>query len=264
MQRLTSKENPFLKELLKLKSRASYRKKNQSFVIEGVRLSLDALQSGACIEGLVCSDSALVKYPDAVERLSAKANRLYSVSNALFEYLSDTVTPQGILCVCRFCSNVNADFKPEKPITALALENIQDPLNMGTVLRTAEALGIEKVFISDDCVDVYSPKVLRGSMGAVFRLPICTVSNMPEFAKLCGKNGIATVATVPDPSATPVTSIHDFSNTVVFIGNEGNGLTEDLLQSVTVKATIPMCGRAESLNASAAAAIIMWEMKRTI
>lgn len=264
MQRLTSKENSLVKDILKLKSKASYRKKNGKFVIEGVRLSLDALQSKADIESLVYSDSAYEKYPDAVEKLSAKAQNTYSVSKALFEHISDTVTPQGIMCVCRFCSNVNTVFEAETPITALALENIQDPLNMGTVLRTAEAIGISRVFLSDDCVDVYSPKVLRGSMGAVFRLPIGIVPNMPEFVRLCNSKGIITAATVPDASAVSVTSVKDYSNTVVFIGNEGNGLTDELLKNTALKITIPMNGRAESLNASVAAAIMMWEMRRAV
>ena len=264
MLRLTSRDNAVIKEVVKLKGRASYRSKSKRFVIEGLRLVTDAVQSGAEIEALFCSESAEEKYGRAIAEIEKKAKKSYLLGNSLFEQISDTVTPQGIMCLCGFCKNVKAyrDTKIKTPLTAIVLENIQDPSNMGNILRTAEALGVNTVFISNDSTDIYSPKVLRGSMGAVFRLDITIIDDVIGFIGDLKKNRITVAGTVPYSTAVPITSVHDFKNTAVIIGNEGNGIKENTLKDCDCMLTIPMLGRAESLNASSAAAIVLWEMQR--
>lgn len=264
MVRLTSRDNTVIKDAVKLKGRASYRSKSGRFVIEGLRLVTDALQSGAEIEALFCSETAAGKYGEAIAEVEKAAKKSYLLSDSLFEQISDTVTPQGIMCVCGFCKNVKvyADMRIKNPMKVVVLENIQDPSNMGNILRTAEALGINTVFISNDSTDIYSPKVLRGSMGAVFRLDITIVDDMSAFTDELKKNRITVAATVPDSTAVPITSVHDFTNTAVIIGNEGNGIKKQTLEACDLKLTVPMLGRAESLNASSAAAIVLWEMQR--
>jgi TrmH family RNA methyltransferase len=141
------------------------------------------------------------------------------------------------------------------------LEEIQDPANLGTVLRTAEALGEKAVLLCGKGCDPYSPKVLRGSMGAVFRLPMISIPNFAEAAPLLKKCGWTLWAAVPDSDALRVTKA-DFSNpSVMAVGNEGNGLSKETI-ALCQPVTIPMLGRAESLNASASAAILLWEMMR--
>lgn len=142
------------------------------------------------------------------------------------------------------------------------LEDLQDPGNLGTILRTAEALGIGRVVLLGDCCDPLSPKALRASMGAVFRLGLSLErSRQGLFSRLRGE-GFRLLASVPDSAALPVTEV-DFSQgpCAVFIGNEGNGLSQETI-SQCQRVTIPMAGRAESLNASAAATILLWEMAR--
>ena len=142
------------------------------------------------------------------------------------------------------------------------LEDLQDPGNLGTILRTAEALGIGRVVLLGDCCDPLSPKALRASMGAVFRLGLSLEpSRQGLFSRLRGE-GFRLLASVPDSAALPVTEV-DFSQgpCAVFIGNEGNGLSQETIAQCQ-RVTIPMAGRAESLNASAAATILLWEMAR--
>ena len=139
---------------------------------------------------------------------------------------------------------------------------MQDPGNLGTILRTAEALGIGRVVLLGDCCDPLSPKALRASMGAVFRLGLSLEpSRQGLFSRLRGE-GFRLLASVPDSAALPVTEV-DFSQgpCAVFIGNEGNGLSQETIAQCR-RVTIPMAGRAESLNASAAATILLWEMAR--
>ena len=144
----------------------------------------------------------------------------------------------------------------------LALESVQDPANLGAALRTAEALGIGGAVLGGECCDMYSPKVLRASMGAVFRLPIFRAENMAQAVGSMNADGFATFAAVPDREALPVTRA-DFSRPcVAVVGNEGNGLRPETIRACSISVNIPMAGRAESLNASASAVILMWEMMR--
>ena len=142
------------------------------------------------------------------------------------------------------------------------LEDIQDPSNLGTVLRTAEALGIGGVILTRGCCDVYSPKVLRGSMGAVFRLPMALVETMPPAVNALEHKGFVAMAAVPDREAEPITHVRFSSPSIVLVGNEGNGLKPETIRACQRRVTIPMLGRAESLNASVAASLLMWEMMR--
>ena len=175
--------------------------------------------------------------------------------------LSSTKSPQGVFCQCRWPQGLLAGDAAGGGSCAV-LEDLQDPGNLGTILRTAEALGIGRVVLLGDCCDPLSPKALRASMGAVFRLGLSLErSRQGLFSRLRGE-GFRLLASVPDSAALPVTEV-DFSQgpCAVFIGNEGNGLSQETIAQCQ-RVTIPMAGRAESLNASAAATILLWEMAR--
>ncbi|MEE0858381.1 MAG: RNA methyltransferase [Acutalibacteraceae bacterium] len=261
MQRITSKDNSTVKHIAKLMKSSSYRKEYNQFVIEGVRLCIDALESDMPITTVVFSESALKKYKSQSDKLVEVCESTFVFSDKLFSQISDTKSPQGILCVCngnlkQLNINSNGVF--------LALEHIQDPSNMGTILRTAEALGVNGVILTDNCCDVFSPKVLRGTMGAVFRLPMMICNNMADTVNMLNNNGITTIAMVVGRNSVPITSIssENKKSCTVLIGNEGNGLEQATIDICKIKATIPMLGRAESLNASVAASISMWEVLR--
>ena len=204
---------------------------------------------------------ALEKYAAYLQPVLERARQSYLVADHVAGLLSSTKSPQGVFCQCRWPQGLLAGDAAGGGSCAV-LEDLQDPGNLGTILRTAEALGIGRVVLLGDCCDPLSPKALRASMGAVFRLGLSLErSRQGLFSRLRGE-GFRLLASVPDSAALPVTEV-DFSQgpCAVFIGNEGNGLSQETIAQCQ-RVTIPMAGRAESLNASAAATILLWEMAR--
>lgn len=258
MLNITSKDNKIIKNITKLLTKSKYRKEQGLFVVEGIRLCTDAIRSNACIDTLVCTEEAVNKYPDAVKELSANARSSYVVTPNIFSVLSDTKTPQGVICVVKALDNKPQFDKINNKY--VLLQNMQDPSNLGAVLRSADALGFCGVILSKDCCDILSPKVCRASMGAVFRVPFIICDDECSFVKNFNKTGKSYAAVVRN--GTSITEFNYEGNALICIGNEGNGLTDDLVNACTYPVTIPMKGNAESLNAAAAAGIIMWEMIR--
>lgn len=262
---ISSKDNKFVKHVAKIISSSKYRKNCKEFAIEGLRLCKDAFLSNVKVIALVYTEKAFFKYKEFIISAAKMCEKSCVVSEEIMKKLCSTKTPQGIICICKQYQHefvVALEKKKIETHKIVVLENIQDPSNLGTILRTAEALGIDNVVLTEDCCDIYSPKVLRGSMGAVFRLPICFSSNVYEIIKYLKSNNIVVYATVPSKLATDVTSINFGKPCAVVIGNEGNGLKEETIAICDEKITIPMLGRAESLNVSIASGIIMWEMMR--
>lgn len=260
---ITSRKNEIIKHAARLSSSAEYRREQGLFLAEGARLCSDAAKSGIAVKILFFTAHAKEKYGDYLNEILPTAELAYEVEPHVAELLSETKTPQGIFCVCRMREHTEDLTQADFSYHYLALENIQDPANLGAVLRTAEALGMGGVILAGNCCDIYSPKVLRASMGAVFRLPFFAAGTMAQAAALLNAKGFLTLAAVPDYQAKKITEF-DFSKpTVIAVGNEGNGLTAEAVAACSQKVTIPMLGRAESLNASASAAILMWEMMRS-
>lgn len=259
---ITSRKNETAVRAARLAASAAFRRERREFLIEGARLCADAAASGEEIRSVFYTERAAEKYGDYLSGVVAAAGQAFLVSPSVAQLLSDTKTPQGVFCVCGISGEDRDVSGMGVSGSYLALENIQDPANLGAALRTAEALGVRGVVLGGECCDVYSPKVLRASMGAVFRLPFFRAEDMAEAVARMNAAGFSTFAAVPDRAAPPVTKA-DFSHPcVAVIGNEGNGLRPDTVRACTGAVTIPMAGRAESLNASAAAVILMWEMMR--
>ena len=175
MLTLTSKDNSNIKNTIKLKKSAKYRHQSGLFVAEGVRVCYDAMLSNAEIEILFVTEDAIEKNKDKFNKLSKYANKTFCVNSNIFSLISDTQTPQGFLCVIKALDKTIEFDKIKNGGKYLALDNLQDPNNLGTILRSAEAFGISGIIMSNDCCDIYSAKVVRGSMGAVFRLPFIIV-----------------------------------------------------------------------------------------
>lgn len=261
---INSKDNRMVKYAAKLQKSASFRREENLFPVEGARLCEDALNSKAEIKYFFYSETADKKYHTIIKKISEKCPNTYSVKESVFPKMCDTVTPQGMLSLVSPLdkSRVFDTIKKYNKLKFLALECVQDPGNMGTILRTADALGIDGIIISSNSCDVFSPKVIRGTMGAVFRLPIFITDDICGYIKRFNENG-SSYATVPVNAHKAVTEI-DFKsgNVIAAIGNEGNGLTKECMEACSCKITIPMTGNAESLNAGIAAGIVMWEMVR--
>ncbi|WP_286167086.1 RNA methyltransferase [Clostridium sp. D33t1_170424_F3] len=233
-------------------------------MLEGARLCRDAAESGVPVQTLFYTEQAEQKYAWYLEPIAAAACQVYLIEPHVAELLSETKNTQGIFCVCSIREALTASSGMTADRQYLALENIQDPGNLGAVLRTAEALGIGGVLLAGSCCDVYSPKVLRASMGAVFRLPFFFAASMAEAAGQLHGQGLKTYAAVPDHTAADVTKIRFSPGSVVVVGNEGNGLEPATIEACGASVTIPMKGRAESLNAASSSAILMWELMRCI
>lgn len=257
---ITSRDNPRVKELRRLLTDTRYRRETGLFVCEGARLCEDAARSGMVQEWAFVTPHAREKYAGLLALVESTCKQVYTVSEELARYLADTATPQGVFSVCR---------RPKAPEETLpeigrwlALEDVQDPANIGAVIRTAEAMGAAGLLLSAGCCDPYSPKVLRASMGGVFRLPLYETADMAEAVSRLQARGFTCYAAVVDESAEPLTAVRFGGNSVCLVGNEGNGLRETTAAACDRRITIPMAGRAESLNAAMAAGILLWEMTK--
>ncbi|MCI9273347.1 MAG: RNA methyltransferase [Clostridiales bacterium] len=263
IQTITSRDNSLIKHAKKLMNSPRYRREQRQFVVEGMRLCLDAVASQVTIQSLFYTEQAEKRYQSAVEQIGLIAAKRVKVSPSVMTYLTDTQTPQGVFCVCIALDKNECVYKMDNnPRRILALEDIQDPSNLGTILRTAEAMGIGGVLMSRGCCDIYSPKVLRGSMGAVFRIPFTITEDLPSSLDEMKKMGYWVYGAVPSRQAEPVTGMRFPERSAVVVGNEGNGLTDTCINACGGLVTIPMPGRAESLNAATAAGILLWEMVR--
>ena len=255
---ITSKDNDIIKQVSKLMSSASYRREKESFVAEGARLCMDGVLSGAEVKAFLYTQNGMEKYSNEFEKIISVSKKHYEISEQLFKRISDTNSPQGILCVFKTLDKKSLSYTIDKKGRYAALENIQDPSNMGTILRTAEAFGVDGVIVSKDCCDIYSPKVVRGSMGAVFRVNVVTAEEFTEYIQQLTESGISTYASTPR-NAEDIRNIDFTEGGVMLIGNEGNGLREDTINACSKRVRINMRGRAESLNAAAAAAVLLYE-----
>ncbi|MBR2723950.1 MAG: RNA methyltransferase [Ruminococcus sp.] len=256
MKEILSKDNKLIKYICKLQASAKFRREEGCFIAEGLRVCVEAAFSNAKVLSVLVTDNALQRHSEGLKPLLDCAEEVYLTSEKAMSAACDTKSPQGVICVIKTLDNIiDLDTINNKYIL---LENVQDPSNLGTILRTADALGINGVIMTSDCCDVYSPKVCRGAMGALYRVPFMIIDNAPSFIKDFNLKGKSFAAVVKD--AYSVTDADFSSNVLVAVGNEGNGLTKETIEACTSKITIKMCNNAESLNASIAASILMWEM----
>lgn len=258
MEKITGKNNDLIKDIKKLLSSSKERRHQNAFVLEGVRLVFDVLNSIINVKTFLATDEVMEKYSDSCQLMIARADKAFIISNEVADKISDTKNAQGIFAVCEMNSN---DFDIDSKARYIALDNVQDPGNFGTIIRTAEALGIDGIITFGGC-DMYNPKVLRSSMGSILRMNMMHTDNLTDTINSLKLNGLKTYATSPDNTASDITEV-DFSHgTVCVIGNEANGISDAVRNCCDELVTIKMLGKAESLNASVAAAITMWEMLR--
>ncbi len=258
---ITSKDNEKIRAAAKLVNSSKQRRKSGKFVMEGVRLCSEALRENLCIHEMYYTADAFSANKELVENLSAKAQFCSEVSKPVFAKMSDTEAPQGIMLIVSV-SGLNNSFEGFKKGKYLAFERVSDPSNLGAAARTAEALGLNGIILSNSSADPYSPKSLRASMGALIRLPVFCTDDFFGALEELKKRGFEVSGTVVHDNAYKVGNIPFGEKEIVVIGNEANGLSEPAKQLCTRLVTIPMSGRAESLNAAAAATIVMWEMSK--
>lgn len=255
---ITSLSNNQLKNVQALLKKSKERFAQGLFVVEGVRMVREAVSLGL-IRKAYYSQSFFDGLNNEDKKLFMGCEYEIVVDNVL-SAVSETVTSQGVLAVVNMPSQKTSDILA-KAKNIIMLENLQDPGNLGTIIRTAEAAGMDAVILSEDSVDVYNPKVVRSTMGALFRMPIMYVNGFTGLVEQLNTEGFNTIAThlLAKMSFTEA----DYSGrNAILIGNEGNGLTEASSKSAKTKVIIPMAGKVESLNAAVAAALMMYEVKR--
>lgn len=259
---VSSKDNRLVKEWRGLSADGKTRKSEQRFACEGARLCMDAALSGVSILTVLYTEKSAAQYSSQLSAILQVAKSAVIITPAIAQYMAETMSPQGIFCICEM---------PQKPFSVssfpengylLALEDIQDPSNMGAIIRTAEALGFSALLLSNGCCDIYNSKVLRGSMGGVFRLPCMNACDFTSTVPALREAGYRCLACVPSEEAFLITQASLNKKTICLIGNEGNGLRPATIAACDGTVTIPMKGKAESLNAAMAAGIVMWEQIR--
>lgn len=252
---ITSRKNDAVKRFRELSREKKLRDEQGVFVIEGDHLCGEAAKLGFEPVLVLATEKALEKYPQTAALLREKCE-ITVISDDLAEYISDTRSPQGLFA--------EVHRKPQsKPdgTRLLILDGVQDPGNVGTMLRTAEALGIDGVVLSENCADIYSPKTLRSAMGSVFRIP-CITGGLTEIITRLKAEGFAVYGAMLDETASALGTVEFPEKCAVVIGSEGRGISDTVKAVCTGGLYIPIIG-AESLNAAAAAAVICWELKRT-
>ncbi len=258
---ITSRKNPLITRLSKLSDK-KYRDKESLFRVDGVKLYEEATKSGLFIPYTFVSLSKKDKLPhELLDSLEKAEGEAYLVADEVLEKLTDELSPQGIV---GFVKKFDAK-EPKIPsgtFRSLYLSAVRDPGNLGTIIRTAYAFGVDRVFISADCADIYSPKTVRASMGTVFRQPFSYVHGETEFISLMNKEKCPLYAAALRRDAKALGSFEIPDRICFAIGNEGHGLSEDFINSCGGTVFIPMNEGCESLNAAAAANVLIWEMCR--
>ena len=247
---ITSRKNPLLVQIRKLISARAERRESGLLVGEGPKLLAEALVHGGQVTLVVTAQGSPVDCPDHIRQVEVPADVLQG--------LADTQSPQGVLFLCQM-----PDTAPPARLTGnryLVLDGLQDPGNVGAIWRTADALGADGLLLVHGCADPWSPKTVRATLGACFRLPVweCTPE---ELAGLLAASDLPLYATALRADTVDVTRA-DLRRAAVVIGSEGKGISDTLLNMSRQAVKIPMRERCESLNAAAAAAIILWEMAR--
>ncbi|MBQ1195385.1 MAG: RNA methyltransferase [Clostridia bacterium] len=264
---ITSRQNPTVRELAALLDKKE-RRKSRLFRIDGHKLFREAVNCGAKIDLVaICSDKA-ERYLPEVQSAGIKAVLL---SPDVFSKITDEKAPDGIIAVVKYLDKIHKTLELSE-ISALAssdkrimaFESLRDPGNLGTVIRSASAFGVDTLLLSSDCADIYNPKTLRGAMGAIFSREIIFCEDLPEALSRFSCEGRRVLAAILDTEAVAVDKAAITGRDIILIGNEGHGLSRSAVEASDVSVILPInTGRGvESLNAATAASVFMWEQKR--
>ena len=246
MERITSRKNRYITHLRALADNSDYRRECGEFLCDGYKLLEDALNSNAEISSVLWKEN--------VGDYSVSCSKQYVVDEQLFDYASPMKNSPGPLFTCRI-PNTEPNQKADN---AIIVETLQDPGNVGTILRTANAMGIDAVILTGACADIYSPKVVRASMGAIFRQRVFRF-DYDSLRLFLNRNNMKLYGAALSDRAENIRRLN-IADSAVAIGSEGRGLSAEMLSICDSELIIPMQPSSESLNAAVAASIIMWEM----
>lgn len=257
---ITSRENGQVRNYALLAASRKARAEQGLFVTEGIKLTCEALEVGYEPIQLFVTDDVCGKHAAFLERAASMGGRFFCVADSVAEKLAQSVTPQGIFGVFRKPPDREPIVRPEGRY--LLLSSLQDPGNLGTILRTAAAFGIDGIYLSEDCPDLYSLKVLRASMGGVFKLAVGIRDDLGDAVCSLKEAGVRVYAAALHQKAETMRPGFLGAGCAVMIGNEGGGLPPELVEACGGALLLPMRADSESLNAAMAAGIFLWEMTR--
>ncbi len=254
MERITSKANPAVMAAAKLSDK-KYREKEGAFAFEGIKLFREARAAGAEIRTAFVTEDAYEKYRADFELLPEAQIKL--VSDAVYEKLSFEHAPQGVFTVASY-------FVPQKREESfvLFLDGVADPGNFGAVLRSADAFGVDAVYVGKGSADLYNPKTVRACMGSLFRVAVYREENLAETVTAFRKNGFSVYATELDTRSKDIRTVELSGKIGFIIGNEGHGVSREVSECATGSVIIPMREGPESLNAAVASGVVLWEAAR--
>ena len=254
MESISSPKNEKIKELVKLQT-AKGRKKAGMYLLEGEHLVEEAIKERAQIKLIVVTGNRLEDYKNLLAQTDVQ---VLVVSQDVFHKLSMTETTQGILAVVEI---VKQEILPNKG-RFIVLDAVQDPGNLGTIVRTADAAGFDAVVIGTGTVDLYNDKVLRSMQGSHFHIPVFQ-ANLQEYLPILKEKGVQVAVTALHRDSKDYSVLQGATDVAIVVGNEGQGVSEDVIDLADVVVTIPMFGKAESLNVAIASALLMYKTKET-
>lgn len=258
MDIITSTSNEKIKRVTMLVNNAKARRKEGLFAVEGLRIASEIPEG--VLEECYVSEGFAAEHE--ISEVFGYETDTVVVSSAVFKKMSDTQNPQGILCMCRKNEETADDFLAGRRIgelRLLILEGIQDPGNLGTMIRTAEGAGFDAIIADENTVDVYNPKVTRSTMGSLFRMPVIYTQNLPAFIDDIKQSSVTVYAAHLDGEKS-YREVRYGSRIAFLIGNEGAGLSDEITKKADELVRIPMLGKLESLNAAVAAALLMYSL----
>ena len=265
---ISGRDNPTVKRLALLCADRAERYARREFVAEGVKLCGEAAAAGIT-EMLLATEAAARKYPEELRKIAAGCARRILISESVGEKISGVKSTQGVFCLCKMLDNrdfadkidsggVSAAVSPEGRYMLLC--SLQDPGNIGTIIRCCDAFGVTAVVLTRDCPDIYSPKLLRSTMGSLFHIPVLIAGEPAEAVDSFRRAGIKLYAAALTDDSVPLGEARFRDGCAVVIGNEGRGLEREIIGRCDCTVKIEMRGRAESLNAASAASVLAYRL----
>jgi TrmH family RNA methyltransferase len=255
--------NANIKFAQKLKSSSKFQTETKQFLIDGLKICHESIENGAIITKIFYTKKIFNKSKKIVQKILTFCDNNFIISEEFMARLSQNKSPQGIICCCEFLKNINyiENFQELLKFNKIIIvETIQNPSNLGAIIRTCDAMGIDALIISQDSCSVYNHKVLSASTGSIFRLKIFFIKDIPKLLRFFNMNNFKTYAMVADKTAINILTVEFNEKIAIVLGNEGNGLKNATIDSCSEKIIIPMKNNAESLNVSVAAGIIIWQI----
>ena len=274
LEPIRSRQNRAVVELCKLTDRKA-RETAREFRFDGIKLFEEALRYGLSLRAVFLRESSVERVRAAAERVGVRdawerVERILVLSDELFDKISEEKSPEGVICIAKyidkFQKNItiynSADFLQMKNESVVLIESVRDPSNVGAIIRSAAAIGVDRLILSADSADIYHPRAVRASMGTLFSQPIDRVPSLPTVIRGLQQSGRRVFAAALHTSAGMLGDFAVQDGDCVVIGNEGHGLSPETVEACDACVMIPMTDRAESLNAAVAASILMWEFHR--